>query len=60
MQMPVLKLQDLTKPFTLCFLLQENDGKLYPVGYASKMLNLAEARYLIIEKEYLAVSSVGY
>ena len=32
-------------------LLQENDGKLYPVGYASKKLNLTEARYPIIEKE---------
>ena len=36
-------------------LLQENDGKLYPVGYASKKLNLTEARYPIIEKECLAV-----
>ena len=35
--------------------LQENDGKLYLVGYASKKLNLTEARYPIIEKEYLAV-----
>ena len=31
------------------------DGKLYPVGYASKKLNLTEARYPIIEKECLAV-----
>ena len=36
-------------------LLQENDGKLYPVGYASRKLNLTEARYPIIEKECLAV-----
>ena len=36
-------------------LLQENDGKLYPVGYASKKLNLTEARYPIIEKECLTV-----
>ena len=36
-------------------LLQENDGKLYPVGYASKKLNLTEVRYLIIKKECLAV-----
>ena len=36
-------------------LLQENDGKLYPVGYASKKLNLTEARYPIIKKECLAV-----
>ena len=36
-------------------LLQENDEKLYPVGYASKKLNLTEARYPIIEKECLVV-----
>ena len=56
---------DLSKPFVLrtdasrvgvaTVLLQENDGKLYPVGYASKKLNLTEARYPIIEKECLAV-----
>ena len=62
---PVLKLPDLGNPFVLrtdasevgvaALLLQENDRKLYPVGYASKKLNLAEARYPIIEKECLAV-----
>ena len=65
LQEPVLKLPDLSKPFVLWtdasgvgvadVLLQENDGKLYPVGYASKKLNLTEARYPIIEKECLAV-----
>ena len=44
-----------TKKQVLAVLLQENDGKLYPVGYASKKLNLTEARYPIIEKECLAV-----
>ena len=34
---------------------EENDGKLYPVGYASKKLNLTEATYPITEKECLAV-----
>ena len=36
-------------------LLQENEGKLYTVGYASKKLNLPETKNPIIEKECLAV-----
>ena len=67
LQEPVLKLLDLMKPFILitdasgsvvgvaAVLLQENEGKLYPVGYASKKLCLAEAKYRITEKECLAV-----
>ena len=65
LQEPVLKLPDLMKPFVLrtdasgvgvaAVLLQENEGKLYPIGYATKKLSLAEARYPIIEKECLAV-----
>ena len=35
--------------------MQENAGKLYPEGYASKKVSLEEAKYPIIEKEYLAV-----
>ena len=60
---------DLNKPFVLwteasrvgvaAVLLQENDGKLYPVGYASKKLNLTEARYPIIEKECLGLCGVS-
>ena len=34
---------------------KEHEGKLYPVGYASKKLSLAEAKYPIIEKGCLAV-----
>ena len=65
LQEPVLKLPDLTKPFVLrtdasgigvaAVLLQENEEKLYPVGYASKKLSLAEAKYPIIEKQCLVV-----
>ena len=65
LQEPVLKPPDLMKQFVLrtdasgagvaAVLLQENKGKLYPVGYASKKLRLAEAKYPIIEKEWLAV-----
>ena len=65
LQEPVLKLPDLIKPFVLrtdasgggvaAVLLQENEGKLYSVGYTSKKLSLAEARYPIIKKECLAV-----
>ena len=65
LQEPALKLPDLMKPFFLrtdasgvgvaAGLLQENEGKLYPVGYASKKSSLAEAKYPIIEKECLVV-----
>ena len=51
----MLKLPDLTTPFVLrtdasevglaAVLMQENEGKLYPVGYANKKLNLAEIVY---------------
>ena len=34
-------------------LLQENEEKLYPVGYASKKLSLTEARYPIIKSDWI-------
>ena len=65
LQEPVFKVTDLMKPFVLrtdasgvvvaVVLLQEKEGKLYPLGYASKKLSLAEAKYPIIEKECVAV-----
>ena len=53
LQEPVSKLPDLMKPFVLrnrcvrgvaAVLLQENEEKLYPVGYTSKKFSLAEAK----------------
>ena len=32
-------------------LLQEKDGKLYPMGYASKKLNLTEASYQSMRRD---------
>jgi transposase InsO family protein len=62
---PVLRLPDLTQPFVLrtdasaeglgAVLLQESDGVLHPVAYASRKLIEAEIRYSTIEKECLAV-----
>ena len=62
---PILRLPDNTKPFTLrtdasdkglgAVLLQEHDGKLLPVSYASKKLTEREKKYSTIERECLAV-----
>ena len=65
LQEPVLKYSDLIKQFVLrtdssgvgveAVILQENKGKLYPVGYARKKSSLTETKYPIIERECLAV-----
>lgn len=62
---PVLRLPQLDKPFTLrtdassiglgAVLLQENQGMLHPVLYASKKLLDRETRYSTIERECLAL-----
>ena len=65
MQKPILKLPDQSKPYVLrtdasdvglgAVLMQETDGKLFPVSFASKKLNGAQQKYSAIEKECLAL-----
>ena len=62
---PVLRLPDPTKEWVLrtdasddgigAVLMQEHEGKLFPVSYASKKLSRAERNYSTIEKECLAI-----
>ena len=52
---PFVLRTDASRVGVAAVLFQENEGKLYSVGYASKKLSLAEAKYPIIEKECLAV-----
>jgi hypothetical protein len=62
---PILKLPDTRKPFVLrtdasdigigAVLLQESEGVLFPVAYASKKLLSRERAYSIMEKECLAI-----
>lgn len=64
-QAPILRLPDLTKPFSLrtdasdngigAILLQEHDEEQFPVAYASRKLLLREQRYAVMEKECLAI-----
>jgi len=64
-QKPVLRLPDTSKPFVLrtdasdeglgAVLLQEHEGQLFPVSFASKKLSQAQKHYSTIEKECLAV-----
>ena len=62
---PILHLPDLTKTFILrsdaseygigAVLLQEHDGEVFPVAYASKKLKDAQRAYSVMEKECLAI-----
>ena len=65
---PILKLPDHTKDFILrtdasnvglgAALMQECNGKLHPVAFASKKLTYAESKYSTLEKECLDVAAV--
>ena len=62
---PILRLPDLSKPFIIrtdasdygvgAVLLQEHDGKKFPVAYASKKLSTHERGYSVIERECLGI-----
>ena len=62
---PVLIMANMAEPFTLrtdasnrglgAVLLQEKDGELHPVAYASKKLTSAESHYSTIEKECMGI-----
>jgi hypothetical protein len=62
---PILRLPDSSKSYVLrtdasavgiaAVLMQEHDGKLFPVSYASKKLSQREKAYSTIEKECLAI-----
>ena len=62
---PVLRLPDITKPFILridasstgigAVLLQDHDGQLFPVSYASKKLLKREQAFSTVEKECFAI-----
>ena len=62
---PILHLPDSAKPFVLrtdasdvgigAVLMQDHDGKLFPVSYASRKLSPRECKYSTIERECLAI-----
>ena len=62
MSKPILKMVEISKPFTLqvdasdlVIVLQEENGKKVPVAYASRKLKQSERSYAVIEKECLAL-----
>ena len=65
LEAPILKYPNFQKTFFLATdasdkglgaaLLQEHEGKLHPVSYASRTLNKAECNYYVTKKEALAV-----
>lgn len=62
---PILKLPDPKREYVLrtdasdiglgAVLMQSHDGKLFPVGYASKKLSRSEAKFSAIERECFAI-----
>ena len=66
-QKPILRLPDQSKPYVLrtdasdiglgAVLMQEADGKLFPVSFASKKLSTTQQKYSAIEKK--SCSSMG-
>ena len=62
---PILHLPDSAEPFVLrtdasdvgigAVLMQDHDGKLFPVSYASRKLSPRECKYSTIERECLAI-----
>ena len=62
---PIFKLPHIDKPFVVrtdasdtglgAMLLQEHNGKLFPIAFASMKLNPAQKRYSVVEREYLAI-----
>ena len=65
MSKPILKMVEISKPFTLkvdasdqgigAIVLQEENGKIVPVAYASRKLKQSKRSYVVIEKDCLVL-----